>query len=119
MECGHLDVSQRNASTLGVGFGDAHEAGADLGRAVVSCDDQVAFANNEEGLVLVHCAGQDCASRDVHGASVEAIAEVVIDWHLNLGQLEQFGLQAIDQQVLCWHLLLNFLNRSIAHGALL
>jgi hypothetical protein len=55
----------------------------------------------------------------VHGASVEAIAEVVIDWHLNLGQLEQFGLQAIDRQVLCWHLLLNFLNRSIAHGALL
>jgi hypothetical protein len=57
----------------------------------------------------------------VHRSSVEAIAEGVLDGHVDLWQLEQFSLQAVDRQVLGRHtdLLGNFLNRDIAHRILL
>jgi hypothetical protein len=119
VKCGHFDVRQSNASTLGADLGNTHVAWAKGAGAVVSGNNQLTLANQEKGFFFVDCASQHCASRDVHCASVEAIAKVVIDWHLNLWELEQLGFQAVDRQVRGWHLLFNFLNRDVAHEALL
>jgi hypothetical protein len=119
VEGGYFDICQGNAGTLGVDLGNAHIAKAKGAWAVVCADDKLTFAHQEEGFLFVHCASQDCACWDVHGASVEAIAEGVIDRHLNLWELEQLGFEAIDWQVRGWHLLFDFLSRDVAHWALL
>ena len=116
---GDFNLGQGNASALGADLRNAHVAWAELAGAAVCGDKQFALAHQEEGFFFVHCASQDGASRDAHGASIEAIAKGVIDWHLNLWQLEQLGLQAIDGQMLCWNLLFHFLNCDDRHLQLL
>jgi hypothetical protein len=92
VKCGHLDISQGDASTLCSDLGDAHVSWDKGAWAVVGADDQLAFAHQEKRFFSVDCTSQDGASRDVHCPSVQAIAEVVVDRHVHLGQLEQLGL---------------------------
>jgi hypothetical protein len=81
---GDFDIGQSDASTLGADLGDAHVAWANGAGAIVCADNQFAFAHQEEGFLSVNCASEDGACWDVHRASVEAIAECMINRHLNL-----------------------------------